>query len=155
VARCRLLWAPNPGLKAQPLDRIASGGELSRFMLAVVSISPLPADSTIVFDEVDAGVGGTTLNRVARKIAALAEKNQVILITHWPQLAGRANRHFMVVKEVRENQTFTLCHALSDAGRAAELRRMAGEEGEEGETGMNPGAPVRDGMRSTGQGSLL
>lgn len=126
--RARILWKPNPGQPAQPLDKIASGGELSRFLLAVVSLmSERSADQpTLIFDEVDSGVGGLTLGKVAERLATLAEKRQLLLITHWPQLAAKAKRHFQVRKEVRASDTFTLCERLDDAGRYAELVRMAG-----------------------------
>ncbi len=126
--RIRLLWAPNPGQQAQPLDRIASGGELSRFLLAVVSLQANKEEATLIFDEVDAGVGGITLNRVADRLTELAERRQMILITHWPQLAARADRHFRVVKEVVDGKTFTSCTLLDDAQRKIELARMAGIE---------------------------
>ena len=70
--RVRLLWSPNPGQQPQPLDKIASGGELSRFMLAVVSVQEHDEEATLIFDEVDAGVGGLTLNKVAERLEALA-----------------------------------------------------------------------------------
>lgn len=126
--RYRLLWAPNPGMRPQPLDKIASGGELSRFLLAVVGVRSSGEDATLIFDEVDAGVGGITLNRVSDRLHALASRRQLLLITHWPQLAARAAQHFHVSKEVRVGETFTLCRPLDDEGRKAELKRMAGEE---------------------------
>ena len=127
--RYRLLWAPNPGQHPQPLDRIASGGELSRFLLAVVGIQSTNEDATLIFDEVDAGVGGITLNRVSDRLSDLASRRQLLIITHWPQLAARAAQHFQVSKEVRGDETFTLCRPLDAKAREAELRRMAGEEG--------------------------
>ena len=126
--RWRLLWAPNPGMRPQPLDKIASGGELSRFLLAVVGVQPTAEDAALIFDEVDAGVGGVTLNRVAERLNDLASRRQLLIITHWPQLASRAAQHFRVNKEVRGDETFTLCRPLDEAGRAAELKRMAGDE---------------------------
>lgn len=129
--RARILWAPNPGQPAQPLDHIASGGELSRFLLALVSIRPLDENATLIFDEVDAGVGGLTLNRVADKLATLARHRQMLLITHWPQLAARAERHFSIQKTVVGQETFTLCTQLDVAARRCELERMAGG-GEQG-----------------------
>lgn len=126
--RVRLLWAPNPGQHPQPLDRIASGGELSRFLLAVVSLQAEEDEATLIFDEVDAGVGGLTLNRVADRLSDLADRRQMLLITHWPQLATRAVRHFQISKTVENNETFTRCVLLDDAGRDAELARMAGIE---------------------------
>lgn len=126
--RVRLLWSPNPGQQPQPLDKIASGGELSRFMLAVVSIQRHSEEATLIFDEVDAGVGGLTLNKVAEQLEALASRRQMVLITHWPQLASRAVRHFRVTKEVRDGNTFTRCAKLNEREREAELARMVGIE---------------------------
>ena len=124
--RGRILWAPNPGQHPQPLDKIASGGELSRFLLALASVQQDDEGATFIFDEVDAGVGGMTLNKLAEKLYALAETRQMLLITHWPQLAARARRHFQIVKVVRDGSTFTLCSPLSKADRHTELARMAG-----------------------------
>lgn len=126
--RVRFLWSPNPGQPAQPLDRIASGGELSRFMLGVISIQRDHEESTLVFDEVDAGVGGITLNRVADRLEALASQRQMLLITHWPQLASRAVRHFQVTKQIDEEETFTLCRQLEGEDKEKELARMTGIE---------------------------
>jgi len=122
------MWAPNPGQQPQRLDRIASGGELSRFMLAVVSLQQRKSNATLIFDEVDAGVGGITLNRVAEVLYALAEHRQMLLITHWPQLATQAARHFYVYKTVIDNITYTHCDRLEGEAKEAELRRMAGIE---------------------------
>ena len=124
--RVHLLWAPNPGQPAQPLDRIASGGELSRFMLALAGLQTGIEDATFIFDEVDAGVGGMTLNKLADRLVALAGKHQMILITHWPQLAARAERHFQISKLVHDAATYTLCTPLDSEGRRQELVRMAG-----------------------------
>lgn len=126
--RARLLWAPNPGQAPQPLDRIASGGELSRFLLAVVSMQVQSEGATLIFDEVDAGVGGLTLNKVAEQLDKLASKRQMLLITHWPRLARHAARHFQVAKEIRGEETFTLCARLEGQDREIELSRMAGIE---------------------------
>lgn len=124
--RVRILWAPNPGQPPQPLDRIASGGELSRFLLALTSVRQDAESAIYIFDEVDAGVGGLTLNKLAEKLNALAEQHQMLLITHWPQLAARARKHFQISKVVREEATFTLCTPLDGPARHAELARMAG-----------------------------
>jgi DNA repair protein RecN (Recombination protein N) len=126
--RARMLWKPNPGQTAQPLDRIASGGELSRFLLALISLKSRRAtdNPTLIFDEVDAGVGGLILGRVAQRLCALAASTQVLLITHWPQLAVGAHRHFHVRKEVRDGDTFTLCETLASDRIREELARMAG-----------------------------
>ncbi len=124
--KVRLLWAPNPGQPPQPLDRIASGGELSRFLLALAGVLPSAEEATFIFDEVDSGVGGLTLNRLADRLEQLACSRQMLLVTHWPQIASRAGRHFQITKTVREGKTFTLCTPLNDQERHDELARMAG-----------------------------
>ena len=124
--RGRILWAPNPGQAPQPLDKIASGGELSRFLLALASVRQDEENAIFIFDEVDAGVGGLTLNKLAEKLYALASTRQMLLITHWPQLAAKARKHFQISKTVRDNATFTLCLPLNKAARHEELARMAG-----------------------------
>lgn len=125
----RLLWAPNPGQVPQPLDKIASGGELSRFLLAVIGLQKGQSeDATLIFDEVDAGIGGITLNRVAERLTSLADKRQMLLITHWPQLAARGKNHFRISKEFTETETFSRCIQLDAKTREEELSRMAGNE---------------------------
>ncbi len=126
--RPRLLWRPNPGQPAQPLDRIASGGELSRFLLALAGMIGRSAgtEPTFIFDEVDSGVGGLTLNRVADRLEALSTDRQMILITHWPKLAAKGKRHFLVDKRVEGGRTFTRCTRLTPEAVAEELARMAG-----------------------------
>ena len=124
--RARLLWVPNPGQPPQPLDRIASGGELSRFTLALAGLMSRDDLPTLIFDEVDAGIGGLTLNRVADRLADLAARQQVLLITHWPLLAARARRHFHVSKESDGDQTTVRCTPLAGEDVVLELARMAG-----------------------------
>ncbi len=124
--RARLLWRPNPGQPVQPLDKIASGGELSRFLLAVVGLMAKDESPTLIFDEVDSGVGGLTLNHVADRLQDLAATHQLILITHWPQLAARADRHFHIAKEVMDDKTYTRCLQISGQAIIEELARMAG-----------------------------
>jgi DNA repair protein RecN (Recombination protein N) len=126
--RGRLLWLPNPGQPPQPLDKIASGGELSRFLLAVTAIRSGSGEHlpTLLFDEVDAGVGGLTLGALADKLAELSRRQQVLVITHWPQLASRADRHFTIAKEVRDGETATRCQRLGPDEVRAELERMGG-----------------------------
>lgn len=130
--RGRILWAPNPGQPPQPLDKIASGGELSRFLLALSVLNPGNENLTFIFDEVDAGVGGLTLNKMGDKLEDLARRHQVILITHWPQLAARAQKHFQIVKKVIDGNTYTQCLPLNGEERTEELARMAGG-GKEGQ----------------------
>ena len=126
--RGRLFWVPNPGQPPRPLDRIASGGELSRFVLALASLRAEAAQPTLIFDEVDAGIGGDTLNRVGERLVSLAGRRQMILITHWPQLARLAERHFLVRKDVLDGLTFTGCVRLGAPEIEAELVRMTGGE---------------------------
>ena len=124
--RGQIEWAPNPGQKTQPLDKIASGGELSRFLLALNTLDEQADELTYIFDEVDAGVGGLTLNKLADKLKLLSAGHQIILITHWPQLAAISDRHFHIAKVVRDGNTFTLCSPLAGAAQKEELARMAG-----------------------------
>ena len=111
----------------RPLARIASGGEMSRIMLALKSamagVSGIP---TLIFDEVDAGVGGRTAEVLGEKMAALAHSAQVLCVTHLPQIAGMASRHFRVLKQVVEERTFVEVTALEDGDRVLELARMLG-----------------------------
>lgn len=124
--RPRLLWAPNPGQPFQPLEEIASGGELSRVLLAIIGMMADADNPTLIFDEVDAGIGGMTLNKVADRLRSLASVQQVLVITHWPQLAAQGETHFQVRKEVVDGSTFTLCTVLEGTAREEELRRMTG-----------------------------
>ncbi|MDC0336255.1 AAA family ATPase [Pseudodesulfovibrio sp.] len=135
--RGRLMWVPNPGQRPQPLDKIASGGELSRFLLALVTMKgdgeqDHDALPSLIFDEVDAGIGGLTLNSVGDKLRQLADRQQMLLITHWPQLAGKADRHFLIQKEVIDDLTYTRCDRLEGGDIKDELSRMAGG-GEQGD----------------------
>jgi len=125
--RGRLLWVPNPGQPPRPLDRIASGGELSRFLLALTGLMAESARPTLIFDEVDAGIGGHTLTRVGERLLGLAGRQQMLLITHWPQLARLADRHFQVRKDVLDGLTYTGCARLDAESIRAELARMSGE----------------------------
>lgn len=122
----RIIWIPNPGQTPQPLDRIASGGELSRFLLAAVTLMSGEDLPTLIFDEVDAGVGGMTLNRVGERLGELSRRQQMLLVTHWPQLAVLSSKHFHVSKDVSENSTRVSCRALTGGEIRDELSRMAG-----------------------------
>lgn len=126
-----MLLAANPGSPARPLSKGASGGELSRVMLALEVVlagrAPVP---TFVFDEVDAGVGGKAAVEVGRRLARLARHAQVIVVTHLPQVAAFADRHYHVVKSDDGTVTTSGVHRLDEVGRIAELSRMlAGLEG--------------------------
>ena len=116
------LIRPNPGLPFAPVAETASGGELSRIALAIAAVA---GGDTMVFDEIDAGIGGETAHRVADTLRRLAERAQVITITHLPQIASVAERHFRVEK-IPGDPTHTRIQALSEDGRRDELQRMLG-----------------------------
>jgi DNA repair protein RecN (Recombination protein N) len=122
----RFLLAPNPGEAPRPLARIASGGELSRVLLALKNALRDASVETLVFDEVDAGIGGTVADSVADRLAALAEACQVVCITHLPQIASRASRHLCVEKREAGGRTVTRVRALEPEERVEELARMLG-----------------------------
>lgn len=126
----RFLIAPNPGEGFHPLDRTAAGGELARVMLALrTALSGEGGAHILVFDEVDAGVGGIVLDRVADRLARLAAGRQVLCVTHQARIAARAHLHLAVEKEVRGGRTTTRVTALDRAGRLAEIERLlAGRE---------------------------
>jgi DNA repair protein RecN (Recombination protein N) len=121
--------ATNPGEAPGPLSRIASGGELSRFLLALkVCLAGRGGPLTLVFDEIDRGVGGATADAVGRRLAALASGGQVLAVTHSPQVAARAAHHWRIEKSESGGRTRTEVLALTAAGRVDEIARMlAGE----------------------------
>jgi len=123
--RVEVRLAAHPGAPLRPLGRAASGGELSRVMLALrVVLAGVDRTPTLVFDEVDAGVGGRTAAAVGRRLAQLARHHQVLVVTHLPQIAAHADRHFTVDKRSADGETSTDLRLLDDAGRVAELSRM-------------------------------
>ncbi len=120
-------FSPNPGEPAKPLAKVASGGELSRLMLALKSLVLSPGVvSTLLFDEVDSGVGGRVAEIVGKKLKQVATHHQVISVTHLPQIAALADCHFVVQKEVEKGRTFTRVNLLSEMDRVAEVARMLG-----------------------------
>ncbi|MEO1458299.1 MAG: DNA repair protein RecN [Pseudomonadota bacterium] len=126
----RFTAAINPGNPAGPIDRIASGGELSRFLLALKVCLAARSDGLVmVFDEIDRGVGGATADAVGRRLARLAEGAQALVVTHSPQVAAQGTRHFRIAKGVEAGITRTRVEALDADARLEELARMlAGEE---------------------------
>ncbi len=120
-------FTPNPGEELKPLAKIASGGELSRLMLAIKSLVLTKGDiPTLLFDEVDAGIGGGVAEIVGKKLKKVAASHQVICVTHLPQIAALADSHYMVQKEVLKGRTFTEVKRLNDKDRIAEVARMLG-----------------------------
>ncbi len=122
------LIAPNPGVPAGPLRETASGGELSRVMLALMSVAAEAGAFTLVFDEVDAGIGGQTARAVGEQLRALAEGRQVICITHLPQIASLADRHFTIVKDASGQTARTTVTELDRGAVVGELVRMLGAD---------------------------
>ena len=125
----RFLVATNPGDAPGALDRIASGGELSRLMLAMkVVLTAGAATGTLIFDEVDSGIGGATAAAVGERLAHVAEGVQVLVVTHSPQVAAKGEAHFRVAKEMRGDRAFTVVEQLDAPARREEIARMlAGE----------------------------
>jgi len=119
----------NPGESVRPLTLVASGGELSRIMLALKSIlAKRDVIGTLIFDEIDTGISGKTAQRVADRMSDIAERHQVICITHLPQIASHANGHFLIEKKVEEGHTRTIVSRLSEEETIDEIARMlAGE----------------------------
>jgi len=124
--------APNRGVPAGPLREIASGGELSRVMLAIMSVAAeRGAEATLVFDEVDAGIGGQTAKAVGARLRALARDRQIVCITHLPQIASLASRHFSIVKDGRASTALASVHQLDEGEVLSELVRMLGADGDD------------------------
>ena len=122
-------FSANPGEAPRPIQRVASGGELSRLLLAIKnSLRRADRNMVIVFDEVDAGIGGAVAERVGRVLAELSAEHQVLCITHLPQIAAFADRHFVVRKQTTRGRTRTLVSEVRDEARIDELARMAGGE---------------------------
>ncbi|MDX2485744.1 MAG: DNA repair protein RecN [Pseudodonghicola sp.] len=117
--------ATNPGAPAGPLNKIASGGELSRFLLALkVCLTGVDSGVTMIFDEIDRGVGGATADAVGRRLAALAENGQVLVVTHSPQVAAQGAHHWRVEKRVADGVTLSTVTPLAPNDRVDEIARM-------------------------------
>ena len=125
----QFFFSANPGEDPKPLARIASGGELSRIMLALKTVL-VDADKVpvLVFDEVDVGIGGSTAETVGKRLKELAAKKQILLVTHLPQIACYADRHFRVTKKIKAGRSVTRIDSLDRKGRVDELARMLGGE---------------------------
>ena len=125
--RVEFLVSANPGQPLQPLAKVASGGELSRISLCIqVATAECAAIPTLVFDEVDVGIGGAVAEVVGRLLRALGERRQVLCVTHLPQVAAQAHHHLQVRKETRDGQTHTHITRLGAAARIDEIARMLG-----------------------------
>ncbi|UUY02614.1 DNA repair protein RecN [Svornostia abyssi] len=122
------LIAPNSGVPAAPLRESASGGEMSRVMLALMSVAHDQGAGTLVFDEIDAGIGGQTARAVGERLRELAQGRQVLCITHLPQVASLAARHFSIAKDPSGNPAVTTVSELDDGAVVGELVRMLGAD---------------------------
>jgi DNA repair protein RecN (Recombination protein N) len=122
------LIAPNAGVAAGPLREVASGGELSRVMLAILSVANAGGAATLVFDEIDAGIGGHTARAVGAQLRALAAGRQLVCITHLPQIASLASRHFSIAKDPAAEPARTTVSPLDEPAVVAELVRMLGAD---------------------------
>ena len=125
--RVDFLVSTNPGQPLQPLNKVASGGEMSRIALAIyVATAQKNITSTVVFDEVDVGIGGGTAAIVGNLLKSLGKKTQVLCITHLPQVAAYGDHHIGVFKKLSENSSLTEIKELSDKERVQEIARMLG-----------------------------
>ncbi len=142
--RIEFLLAPNPGEGMKPLARIASGGEASRIMLAIKTALGHADDTpTLIFDEIDTGVGGRVGHVVGRKLYDLADNRQVLCITHLPQLAAYGDQHFHIRKRITGDRTTTEVTVMDEQGRIAELALMIGG----GEAAWSAAAALRDAVQ--------
>ena len=140
IEQAEFYISPNPGEDLRPLARIASGGELSRIMLALKSLASTDAPGkTLIFDEVDTGIGGAAADVVGARLQRLAERCQVLCITHLPQIAAYGATHFRIVKSVRQGRTVTEVARLVAADREEEIARMI--------SGTEPSSSVRASAR--------
>ena len=137
--------SPNQGVELRPLARIVSGGELSRIMLAIKTLTAVSRRGSpgLIFDEVDAGIGGRVADVVGRKLRALGSTFQVLCITHLPQIAAYADSHFQIEKRVDGGRTQTSVVRLDESGRVEELSRMLG------------GTAVTDAIRASAREMLV
>ena len=125
--KVEFLISTNPGESLKPLAKIASGGEMSRIMLALKTVlADVDEIETLIFDEVDAGISGRTAQKVAEKLMLIANKHQVICITHLPQIAAMADQHYQIQKTTKNSHTTTSIHRLSEEQIVEELARLAG-----------------------------
>jgi DNA repair protein RecN (Recombination protein N) len=142
--------APNAGEPARPLARIVSGGELSRVALAIKQVlAEADETPTLVFDEIDSGIGGRSADPVGRSLWTLARRHQVLCVTHLPQIAAHADAHFQISKRERDGRTVTEVMRLDHEGRIVELAQMlGGASGDGGTSAANGGKPARDGVEA-------
>ncbi|MBQ3265788.1 MAG: DNA repair protein RecN [Ruminococcus sp.] len=129
VDQMEFLISTNPGEEPKPVSKIASGGELSRMMLAIKTVlSRSDFVQTLIFDEIDTGISGSAADRVGKKLSQLSADRQVLCVTHQAQIAAFADNHLFISKSVRDDRTYTQVESLSEDGRVTELARIVGGE---------------------------
>ena len=129
IDKLEFLISTNPGEEPKPVSKIASGGELSRMMLAIKTVlSRADFVQTLIFDEIDTGISGSAADRVGKKLSQLSRDRQVLCVTHQAQIAAFADNHLYISKEVHDDRTFTHVSPLDDDGRVEELARIVGGE---------------------------
>ena len=129
IDRLEFLISTNPGEEPKPVSKIASGGELSRMMLAIKTVlSRADFVQTLIFDEIDTGISGSAADRVGKKLSELSAERQVLCVTHQAQIAAFADNHLFISKSVHDDRTFTRVDPLDDEGRVRELARIVGGE---------------------------
>lgn len=117
----------NPGETVKPLGSVASGGELSRIMLAIKTVlADKDATETLIFDEIDVGISGRTAQKVSEKLAVIARNHQVICITHLAQIASMSDSHYVIEKKIVKNNTVTSIRELSETESIHEIARILG-----------------------------
>ena len=129
IDKLEFLISTNPGEEPKPVSKIASGGELSRMMLAIKTVlSRADFVQTLIFDEIDTGISGSAADRVGKKLSQLSADSQVLCVTHQAQIAAFADNHLFISKSVHDDRTFTQVASLDDDGRVRELARIVGGE---------------------------
>ena len=127
IDKVELLISANPGETPRPVAKIASGGELSRMMLAIKTVlSSADTVDTLIFDEVDTGISGSAAEKVGLKLKQVSENSQVLCVTHQAQIAALADHHYLIRKQIDDGRTFTDVSVLDHNGRKNELARIIG-----------------------------
>ena len=128
IDNIEFLLSANAGEEPKPLSKIASGGELSRIMLAIKTVMSEDADKTLIFDEIDAGISGKTASKVSNQLARLSLSHQIICITHLPQIAAMADAHYIIEKSVHDNKTYSNIQRVAGDDSLNEIARMLSGE---------------------------
>ena len=153
VDRAVFFFSANPGEEVRPMAKIASGGELSRIVLALKELlAQETVDETLIFDEVDAGIGGRTADRVGQRLRTLSRQHQVICITHLPQIACYGEYHYVVRKSTRKGRTVTVMRELSEKERVEEIARMLGGTRISAKTRAHAGEMLKQAQKAAGSG---